>query len=376
MAYFPHAYKKVFVAASVETQAGQKSHQLSAGELGLLDKTFTSVAAGGAAAGGLYYLAQGSYHTTDKLGPFHGGYKESVKSKGINPKFISKIWTVAAAAPTNAILTVEAEGDCFKCGVERYLRLDVKGSPALRFLGRNAYFVAYWTNYCCATGQTTVDPYTVLSTWAEQIAGDALVSPFVQAVVEKWDATANEGAGDLVSSAGHTVTTSNHGKFHIKLTGAYVDTKFGDCSFAPTDFYEREPVQLLASEIDETGNACNVACTTITEVQRGEQGNGFGESVLREFILSNRYAQEDFQTDPRMREILNDIALTGVSRTASYKAFNILHSIPRSYNPSGMHNSDQYLLTVYAVDGSAASTAVGAICTDLADAAGVTVETY
>jgi hypothetical protein len=77
-----------------------------------------------------------------------------------------------------------------------------------------------------------------------------------------------------------------------------------------------------------------------------------------------------------MREILNDIALTGVSRTATYKAFNILHNIPRSYNPSGMHNSDQYLLTVYAVDGSAAATAVGAILTDLADAAGLTVETY
>jgi hypothetical protein len=211
-----------------------------------------------------------------------------------------------------------------------------------------------------------------LSTWAQQIAGDPLVSPFVQAVVEKWDSENEE----WISSAGHEVTTSNHGKFRIKLTGAYVDTKFGDCSFAPTDFYEREPVQLLASEIDETGNACNVACTTITEVQRGEQGNGFGESVLREFILSNRYAQEDFQTDPRMREILNDIALTGVSRTATYKAFNILHNIPRSYNPSGMHNSDQYLLTVYAVDGSAAATAVGAILTDLADAAGVTVETY
>jgi hypothetical protein len=377
MAYFPHAYKKVFVAASVETAALQKSHQLAAGELALLDKTFTSVAAGAAVAGGLYYLAQGSYHTTDKLGPFHGGYQESVKSKGINPKFISKVWTVAAAAPTNAILTVEAEGDCFECGVERYLRLDIKGSPALRFLGRNAYFVADWTNYCCATGQETVDPYTVLSTWAEQISNDPLVSPFVQAVVEMWDAEANEGDGAWVSSAGHTVTTEDHGKFRIKLTGAYVDTKFGDCSFAPNDFYEREPVQLLASEIDETGNACNVACTTITEVQRGEQGNGFGETVLREFILSNRYAQEDFQTDPRMREILNDIALTGVSRTATYKAFNILHSIPRSYNPSGMHNSDQYLLTIYAVDGSAAATAVNAILIDLADAAGLgTPEAY
>ena len=374
MAYFPHAYKKVFIAADADLAGGIPSSDLAAGQVALLDKTFTSVdiATGGPlGASTLYTLAQGSFHTVDKLGPFHGGYQESVKSKGINPKFVSKVWTVAAATPTNAILTVEAEGDCFKCDVERYLRLDIKGSPALRFLGRNAYFVADWTNYCCATGQTTVDPYTVLSTWAEQIAGDPLVSPFVSAVVEKWDAAANEGAGAWVSSAGHTVTTSSHGKFRIKLTGAYVDTKFGDCSFAPTDFYEREPVQLLASEIDETGNACNVACTTITEVQRGEQGNGFGETVLREFILSNRYAQEDFQTDPRMREILNDIALTGVSRTASYKAFNILHSIPRSYNPSGMHNSDQYLLTIYAVDGSNIAGKIQDLVDAIAAAAGL-----
>lgn len=376
MAYFPHAYKKVFVAAAVDTAGGTTSDALTAGQVAILDKTFTSVAPGAVAAGGLYTLAQGSFHTVDKLGPHHGGYQESVKSKGINPKYVSKIWTVAAAAPTNAILTVEAEGDCFKCGVERYLRLDIKGSPALRFLGRNAYFVADWTSYCCATGQTTVDPYTVLSTWAEQIAGDPLVSPFVQAVVEKWDAAANEGAGAWVSSAGHTVTTSGHGKFRIKLTGAYVDTKFGDCSFAPTDFYEREPVQLLASEIDETGDACNVACTTITEVQRGEQGNGFGESVLREFILSNRYAQEDFQTDPRMREVLNDIALAGVSRSASYTSVNILHSIPRSYNPSGMHNSDQYLLTIYAVDGSGEATDIATLAGAIATAAGISVEAY
>ena len=372
MAYFPHAYKKVFIASDIDVAGGVTSDALTAGQVALLDKSYTSIDPASVAAGGMYILAQGSFHTVDKLGPFHGGYQESVKSKGINPKFVSKLWTVDAATPTNAILTVEAEGDCFKCGVERYLRLDIKGSPALRFLGRNAYFVADWTNYCCATDQETVDPYTVLSTWAEQIAGDPLVSPFVQAVVEEWDAQAEE----WVSAAGHTVTTSNHGKFRIKLTGAYVDTKFGDCSFAPTDFYEREPVQLLASEIDETGNACNVACTTITEVQRGEQGNGFGETVLREFILSNRYAQEDFQTDPRMREILNDIALTGVSRTASYKAFNILHSIPRSYNPSGMHNSDQYLLTIYAVAGSATEGKVQQILAGLETASGVTVETY
>jgi hypothetical protein len=232
-------------------------------------------------------------------------------------------------------------------------------------LGRNSYFVADYTVECQAGN--TVEPAAVLLEIAAQITSDNLVGPFVAATVQHYDPAANSGAGAWV-----TVTAAAR----LILTGAYVDTTFGNCSFAPTDFYEKEPVQILLGELDETGNACGTGNFTAPVVVAGKQGNGFGETVLREFILSNRYAQEDFQTDPRMREILNDIALTGVSRTATYKAFNILHNIPRSYNPSGMHNSDQYLLTVYAVDGSAAATAVGAILTDLADAAGLTVETY
>lgn len=372
MAYFPHAYKKVFIATQTDIAGGTTSDALAPGEVALLDKTYTSVAAGAIAAGGLYTLAQGSFHGVDKIGPHHGGYQESVKSKGINPKFISKLWTVAPAASTQSILTVEAEGDCFACGIERYLRIDVKGSPALRFLGRNSYFVADWTEKCCVGGQTSVDPHTVLSTWADQINGDPLVSPFVQAVVQMWDSQNSQ----WTSAAGHVTTTSNHGKFRIVLTGAYVGTTFGDCSFAPTDHYEKEPVILLASELDETGDACNVACTTITETSRGKQGNGFGETVLREFILSNRYAQDDFQTDPRMREILDDIALVGVNRASQYEAYNILHSIPRSYNPSGMHNSDQYLLTVYVPQGSPAGVDMMTLLTQLGAAAGVAVEAY
>ena len=372
MAYFPHAYKKVFIATQTDIAGGTTSDALAPGEVALLDKTYTSVAAGAVAAGGLYTLAQGSFHTVDKIGPHHGGYQESIKSKGINPKFVSKLWTVDPVATSQSVVAVEAEGDCFACGVERYLRIDVKGSPALRFLGRNSYFVADWTEKCCVGEQTSVDPHTVLSTWADQINGDALVSPFVQATVQMWDTQNNQ----WTSAAGHTTTTSNHGKFRIVLTGAYVGTTFGDCSFAPTDFYEKEPVIILASELDETGDACNVACTTITELIRGKQGTGFGESVIREFILSQRYGQDDFKTDPRMREILDDTALTAVNRASDYKAFNILHSIPRSYNPSGMHNSDQYLLTVYAPAGSPAGVDMLALLNAIATAAGITVETY
>lgn len=380
MAYFPHAYQKLLLAKSAEAAAGVASSALSAGEVGLLDATTyqsvtiaTAANAASTLTAPMYVLAQGSLHTTDKLGPFHGGYKESVKSKGINPKYVSAIWRSDAAAEVAATLTVEAEGDCFKCGVERYLRLDIKGSPALRFLGRNAYFVADWTNYCCATGQTTVDPYTVLSTWAEQIAGDPLVSPFVSAVVEKWDAAANEGAGAWVSSAGHTVTTSSHGKFRIVLTAkttTQISTHFGDCGFRPTDHYELEPLQLFASELDETGNQCNVACTTIAATV-GTQKKGSGESVVRQLILSNRYEQDPFQQDSRMREILDEVAFN-VDRTASYNLYHLLHSVPRKSNPSGTMDNDQYLITIAVLStDTTTNTRVDDMLVDLGKAAGL-----
>jgi hypothetical protein len=379
MAYFPHAYQKLLLAKSAEAAAGVASSALSAGEVGLLNATTYQSVAIAAQAGGpatsltapMYILAQGSLHSVDKLGPFHGGYQESVKSKGINPKYVSAIWKSDAAAEVAATLTVEAQGDCFKCGVERYLRLDVKGSPALRFLGRNAYFVADWTEYCCATGQTTIDPYVVLSKWAEQIGIDPLVSPFVTAVVQKWDSENEE----WISSAGHTVTTSSHGKFRIVLTAkttTQISTHFGDCGFRPTDHYELEPIQLFASELDETGDACNVACTTIASTV-GTQKKGSGESVIRQLILSNRYEQDPFQQDARMREILNEVAFN-VDRTASYNLYHLLHSVPRKSNPSGTMDNDQYLISI-AVDSTDATTnaRIDDLLVDLGKAAGLFV---
>ena len=376
MAYFPHAYRKVMVAASVETAAGQKSSQLSAGEVGVLDNTFTSIAAAtDPVAGKIYYLAQGSYHTVDKIGPFHGGYQESVKSKGINPRFISRIWTNVAAAATAGTATITTpSGEVFAGGTavggpeHIYLRVDIKGSPALRFLGRNSYFVADYT-IDCGTGNT-VAPANVFLVMAEQITSDPLVGPFVQAVVQ----TSPDGTTWTTVTTPVSTASGSHLRARLVLTGAYVDTTFGDCSFEPMDFYEKEPVQIYLSEVDFSGNACGTGNFTVARTD-AKQGNGFGETVLRDFILSNRYAQEDFKTDPRMREILNDIALTGVSRTATYKQYNILHSIPRNYNPSGAHNADQYLLAIYvATSNSTGITNMDAIATKFADAAGISVE--
>lgn len=374
MAYFPHAYKKMFLAKAAATGAGVFSDALISGQVALLDKTFASVDPATVAANGLYTLAQGSLHSVDKIGPHHGGYQESVKSKGINPKFVSKIWEVEPATATAAQAVLATKDGEFAGGKTVFVRVDVKGSPAMRFLGRNSYFVAdYFTD--CADGAAAVDASKVLLALAAQIEAEPLVGPFLEASVEQYDT--NAGTWSVITAA-----NSSNEKCRLVLDGAYVDTKFGDCSFRPTDFFEKEPVQLIVSELNETGDICDVdfqdphADGTESTITAAVQGNGFGESIIREFILSNRYAQEPYTNDPRMRETADAITFE-VDRTASYKTFNILHSIPRSYNPSGMHNSDQYLLCI-AVDAADAALVaeIKSITDAIATAAGVIVEAY
>ena len=113
----------------------------------------------------LLYLVQGSYHTADSIGnnPGHGGYSESIKSKGINPKFISSIWKASCVDAVKATASLEVGSKCVPCGQTQFARVDVKGSPALRFLNHNAYALGDSANICCADGQEYLDPVLVIA---------------------------------------------------------------------------------------------------------------------------------------------------------------------------------------------------------------------
>ena len=136
----------------------------------------------------------------------------------------------------------------------------------------------------------------------------------------------------------------------VAFEGAYVDTKFGNCSFDTRDFYEKEPVQLIGSILDETGEPCNdcgIATTTPGTMQQTS-----GETVLRDILLTEAYMQSPYnQGNPdsaRIREIegSNDI-LAAVDRNALYKTYYVQHSIPRLNNPTGVFDNDQYVYTIY-----------------------------
>lgn len=400
------------------------------------------------------YLAGSAIQANDKIGPFHGGYTETNKSKTVNPKYVSRLYyqeqcpassevvhvgntqftgglvtgisiltpgsaltngtvtitleqtgnpagsgataeltiaggivtavtiltpgsqylgitTIADAAipggptavqPTFSV-TVGPSAECnstFLCNETYSLRVDIKGSPVLRFLNRNTYFTADAYTGCCpddAIAPVPVDSTLVYIEWAKQLVGSPLISPFIQIVITAADGTLLYAPGtvgaantwDTYVSPGY-VTGQVAG---MTIFGAYVDTKFGDCTFQTSDFFEKEPVKIYTSMVDYTGDPCEFQGLCVVKECEAKQAEGFGEQVARDFILSEAYRQNFFHSDLRIREITqgNQI-LEDVDRSAQYDRVFLLHSVPRFNNPSSTFDNDQYLLEFA---GSAAS---------------------
>ena len=293
----------------------------------------------------------------------------------------------ASGAPGNAIVTIAtatltghtdpltgAGGtSCckeFLCGETYYLRLDVKGSPALRFLNHNAYYIAEAYTGCCPAGAiapTAVNSTNVMILWANALLNSPIVSPFIQIAVQDeagviWYAPGTS-ATFLASVGASTWDKYNTATAHtagacagLIINGAYVDTRFGDCTFQISDFYEKQPVNLYPSEVDLNGDPCEFTGICVVNECLGSQAMGLGETVLREMILSESYRQNFFATDFRIREITqgNQI-VNAVNRQHLYYKVHLLHSVPRFNNPSGTFDNDQYLLEVVFQDATAGS---------------------
>jgi hypothetical protein len=385
MAYFNHAFKKSFLVdtftSKAEGKLGTPNNQLAKGELALVNaKTWTILPTTYASEIGCcnVVIANGSFYNKDKNGPFHGGYLETNKSKEINPKYVSRAYAVEANLPQQMVVNIgntpytsnldPADTTCckeFLCGETYYLRLDIKGSPALRFLNHQAYLTVSAYTGCCPDGQiapTAVDSTLVMIEWAKQIVDSPLINPFILPVVSAEDGTLYykpgtvDSNGDLYPNTWDTYVSTGHTEGEcagLILYGAYVDTKFGDCTFQLTDFYEVEPVRIYASEVDLNGDPCVFTGICVKNECEGLQANGFGESALREIVLSESYRQNFFHSDLRIREITQgNQLLDAVDRLAYYDVFYIQHNVPRFNNPSGTFDNDQYLLQIYALAGS------------------------
>jgi hypothetical protein len=272
------------------------------------------------------------------------------------------VYTISGvnAAGTNFITT---PGNCCKefiCGETYYLRVDIKGSPALRFLNHNAYYTAEAYTGCCVdpVAPSAVDSTEVMILWANALLRYELTRPFIQIIIQ--DETGvlwyqpGTSAADLAALGGDTwdnYLSTGHVDGECAgmiFNGAYVDTKFGDCTFQVSDFYEKQPVKIYASEVDYNGDPCTFEGICAVIECEGTQAQGLGETVLRDLVLSESYRQNFLaNNDLRIREITQGNQLiTAINRNALYDKYYLLHSVPRFNNPTGTFDNDRYLLEI------------------------------
>lgn len=392
MSYFNHSFLKYFVATGTYVDDGTSSttdlafSTVAGADFGFFDPN-TYIAADGTVATGTFasgcplLLASAGFYANDKIGPFHGGYQESNKSKIINPKYVTRFYRVDSCDAQQAQILVGqtnetfGETDCckeFLCDETYNLRVDIKGSPALQTLTRNAYLTVSGYTGCCAdpdSAPTEANALHVYTQWAYQLLSNITINEFIQVHItyttdggttwsELGDGTnsaANlallrsyiEGATAYPASI-ECVSDSDDGAGLI-IDGAYIDTRFSNCTFYPTDGMKAflEPVQIFASEVDLNGDPCEFSGLCTTTQCRGIQQTGSGEVVARDVIMTEAYRQQPMHTgsDLRIREITqgNQI-LDAVDRTASYTRYYIEHVVPRFNNPSGVFDNDRYLL--------------------------------
>ena len=432
MSYFNHSFIKSFYNTATSAVTNNTLTQnISGGNLALVQVSDTNVwetinpATGSATTLGwvtppsstaygdtdgldakkLVYLVQGSILPNDKIGS-HGGFKETVKSKGINVKYITGLWKKSAAASTTSKIRVIVGPTCAPCGEPLRFRLDVKGSPALRFLNRNAYAIADSefslnnnASVCCANDQEYLDPVVALAKIGAFLIQDPIIGKFLSTTLTTGAtlhyASTSVGLGTIESPTGtaHTInqvigtvttyTPENTPTRWAALTLeantlSALSTNFGFGSFDTRDFYETEPITFSGSILDETGNPCNSCGTVRTTV--GERPETTGETVVRDLLLTESYMQNPInqgnKDSARMREILGFDAsnsYSSISRTTTYDVNYIEHVVPRFNNPSSTFDSEQYLYKIYST--GSATAIVDNMMTALAGASGVSYVT-
>lgn len=130
----------------------------------------------------------------------------------------------------------------------------------------------------------------------------------------------------------------------VRLTGAYQDTRFGNCSFEVTDYFSQRPVRINISEVaDEKGNPCSVAAK-VTKLQYGQVSSQSGEWLVRQYLKSvANEAYNIWANDPRLREVYDQQVLSFIDRNKLYDVYYIVYKQNRDgANWNTQHTADKF----------------------------------
>lgn len=195
--YFSNYFQKSFINLQGTMATTGTSADLKPGQLAFVNaKTWDVVdpATASVTTSPLVVLAQGSLYLSDKIGKFHGGYTESVKSRPINGGLITRFTKFAPVDEKPHVVQIGYNGalDCacpeFEKDKTYYLRVEVKGSPVLRTYTRNLYRTFGVYTGCpsadcdSAVCAETADPKKVFDLFAEQIKADPEIAQFLKEI--------------------------------------------------------------------------------------------------------------------------------------------------------------------------------------------------
>lgn len=142
-------------------------------------------------------------------------------------------------------------------------------------------------------------------------------------------------------------------KCGILVTAGYIDPKFGNCSFDPTDYYETMPITMEVSLLVEDAGTCdNALLPTITQTRRGQISRASGEWVLREAAVKLDAYQKDqdqFSLSPRMREAFDMNIINQVDRNSFYKLYYISYSASYGTKTTWRKGEQEKFTTIFAV---------------------------
>ena len=265
--YFPNAFRKSFLVSSGTLASSVATNALTAGQLGMYAPTSAtnSTLATVAASIKPFFVIQGSYFAADKIGA-HGGYKESVKSKLVNPKYISRVIKISGKAAVNQVIKVSANGTGLTADETYRLRIDVKGSPALRFLNHQLYrTLDHYSGCANATNPTyKKDPVLALLSWKDQINSYPTFDQMVKARVYKYVTVLSATSAVTATTAQTTIpmTTTTGVVVGQKVVGTGIPANsFVTTVTASTSIVIKYPTQAVAPTI-----ASNVSMQFFTDV--------------------------------------------------------------------------------------------------------------
>lgn len=282
--------------------------------------------------------------------------------------------TVGSCTITFEVTSVDVSSDCcfdFLCDSSYPFLFQLYGTPAYQAFYRPIIRELMVQTPCCDPGSNPplyVDPLWVYWQLALQIAQDPQLNKFIYPIVvlnngtyfypdqELYpELTIPSGANtfsDIPAALLSNSATSFCGtrRAGIILQTAYVETRFGNCTFVARDGYTYDPVRLRFSlRHYEKDTKCSNGICFFIECQ-GHQGEGSGESVLRDLMHSewHRTYNAPGLTDLRMREIEfgNDL-INAVNRNGRYTKYILIFDVRRQGNWAQAEPFEEWRLNLY-----------------------------